>query len=212
MLLRMNLAAELPGLRSNYTESGGHSVFARGTHRFAGVVGIGPYDNPDYAEAMEAMFDQLASGENWTLIPLQRSVWSETETPLYVTAAPVVAGVGTTLVLSGDAPDMRVGQLFTVGDPDDPGTLNPRRIRRITKIERAPGPPIIATVHAVPPLPQQATGAGEAAALFSPATHVAARVASPGSGAVAMPKAAAAPGLYGPWSMEWIERVFTGGG
>ena len=79
---------------------------------------------------------------------------------------------------------MRKGQLFTVGTPGDENTTYPDRLRRIVRIAKAGG---VTTITQDPALPQAAAALGAAndAAIVRPATHVRARLATPGRGAPA---------------------------
>ena len=202
----LDLAPFHPGLVPLPTVTGGWSVVQRATMRWKGTLALGPYRLAEHAEAVEAMLSQLSSGVHWCMFPLHRSVWTGAD--LYVTAAPDGTLEGTALTLNGQRADMRVGQMFTVGDPDDADTVHPRRVRQITGVDRGAGG--FTTIQQNPPLPQSELGAANAAALVQPATHIPARLTNPGS--VSLPLSAGAPGRYGPWVVEWTEFVFTGGG
>ena len=202
----LDLAPYHPGLAPLETITGGWSVVERATMRWKGTLALGPYWNAEYAEQVEAMLAELSSGVHWCMIPLHRSVWTGAD--LYVTGTAAGARGGTALILNGQRADMRVGQMFTVGDPTDSDTTHPRRVRKITGVDQGAGG--LTTVQQVPPLPQLETGSANAAALVEPATHIPARLTTPGS--VALPMNAGAPGRFGPWVVEWTEFVFTGGG
>ena len=203
----LDLATDHPGQIPQRTALGGWSVLHRGTLRWKGILKLGPYRLAEHAEAVEAMLTELSFGDRWCLFPLHRSVW--TGAALYATAAPEDSNGGTALTLSRRPADMRKGQMFTVGDPDDDDTIHPRRVRRIVSIASSGG---ATTIMQEPALPQAAAalGAAKPAALVAPATHIPARLTTPGE--VPMPLRAGAPGRYGPWVIEWTEHVFTGGG
>ena len=203
MIRMSDLVTWHPGQQSLTTATGGHSMRHLATLRMKGILQLGPYEEVEDAEAIEAMLTELSFGDRWCRFPLQRSVW--TGAPLYATAAPLVSG-RTTLTLNGVRDDMRKGQLFTVGTPGDENTTYPDRLRRIVRIAKAGG---VTTITQDPALPQAAAALGAAndAAIVRPATHVRARLATPGE--VPLPLDAAAPGLYGPWIIEWIEHVET---
>ena len=201
----LDLATFHPGQIPQLTTLGGWSVLHRGTMRWKGILQLGPYRLAEHAEAVEAMLTEMSFGDRWCLFPLHRTVW--TGAALYCTATREDANGGTVIGVNGQRADMRKGQLFTVGNPDDLDTLHPRRVRRIVALSREGGATYITQE---PALPQTATGAAEAAALVQPATHIPARLTTPGE--VPMPLSAGAPGRYGPWVIEWTEYIFTGGG
>ena len=205
-----DISQHLPGLVAIETVTGGWSVLERATGRWQGALAFGPYESEDEAIAVEGMLALLASGEHYVMLPLNRPVWTS-DALLYCTATRVGTHGGTVLgVMQGAMVEsMKVGQMFTVGDPDDSDTQHPRRVRKVVGIDREGG---AAYIHQWPPLPQAETGTGNAAALVQPATHIPARAARPGSGSQPMPRDAGAPGTYGPWVFEWVEYIFTGGG
>ena len=204
----LDLATSHPGQSAQPTVPGGFSVLHRGTLRWKGMLQLGPYRMAEDAERVEAMLTELSFGDRWCLFPLHRTTWTP-GADLYVTATAEGENGGTALWVNGQRDDMRKGQFFTVGDPDDADTIHPRRIRRIVGVPLR-GPPSHTRLQQEPALHQGQTGDGNPAALVEPATHVAARLTTPGT--VAMPLNAGAPGRYGPWLIEWTEHVFTGGG
>ena len=201
----LDLGMHHPGMVPVETVTGGWAPFIRATGRMRGILELGPYYDKAEAEEVEAMLSELDDGTNWVLIPLHRSTWTGGD--LYVTAAPAGDKGGTALTLNGMRTDMRVGQMFTVGVPTDPDTQHPRRVRRITGITISGGN---ATIQQWPPLPQAALGTTDMAARISPATHIPARITTPGS--IELPRSAGSAGGYGPWVFEWVEYIFTGGG
>ena len=204
----LDLETSHPGQSAQPTVPGGFSVLHRGTLRWKGLLQIGPYQAAEDAEAVEAMLTELSFGDRWCLFPLHRTTWTP-GADIYVFRAATGTNGGTALWVDGQRDDMRKGQFFTVGDPADADTVHPRRIRRIVATP-VQGPPNHTLIQQEPALPQTQTGDANPAALVQPATHVAARLTTPGS--VVMPLNAGAPGRYGPWLIEWTEHVFTGGG